>query len=136
MKLDLETTIRRFIAQEIMGEKHESAVKIDDPLLENGILDSIGILELVAFLETELGIEVSDNEMVPENASYYRHTMEGPDDMPAHIKAVLLGSSVVIPVTEGQFNFGTWQGIFLCEHRDRGSARRLVVTLSGDSSGS
>ncbi len=64
---DLETTIRRFIARDIMGEKHESAVKVDDLLLENGILDSAGILEMVAFLETELGIEVSDNEIEAEN---------------------------------------------------------------------
>jgi secondary thiamine-phosphate synthase enzyme len=61
------------------------------------------------------------NVMVPENASYYRHSYEGPDDMPAHIKASLLGSSVTVPITNGRFNLGTWQGIYLCEHRNRGS---------------
>ncbi len=71
------------------------------------------------------------NVMVPENARYYRHTDEGPDDMPAHLKASILGSSVTVPVTQGRFNLGTWQGIYLCEHRNDGGARRLVVTLQG-----
>lgn len=71
------------------------------------------------------------NQMVPENAPYYRHTMEGPDDMPAHIKASLLGSSIVAPVQNGRFRLGTWQGIYLCEHRENARGRRLVVTLHG-----
>ena len=71
------------------------------------------------------------NHMVPENQSYYQHTLEGPDDMPAHIKSSLLGSNVTIPVTQGQLNMGTWQGIYLCEHRDHGGARTLVLTLQG-----
>ncbi len=71
------------------------------------------------------------DRMVPENAPYYRHTAEGPDDMPAHIKASLLGSSVLIPITDGRLNLGTWQGIYLCEHRDRGGPRRLVLTAFG-----
>lgn len=71
------------------------------------------------------------NKMVPENAPYYRHTSEGPDDMPAHLKASLLGSSVIIPVTNGELNLGIWQGIYLCEHRDDGGSRRIVITLSG-----
>ncbi|MFP4089573.1 MAG: secondary thiamine-phosphate synthase enzyme YjbQ [Cyclobacteriaceae bacterium] len=72
------------------------------------------------------------NQMVPENAPYYEHTLEGPDDMPAHIKASLMGSSVSIPVTNGRLNLGTWQGIYLCEHRNRGGQRRLVLTLYGE----
>ncbi|HSM57096.1 MAG TPA: secondary thiamine-phosphate synthase enzyme YjbQ [Candidatus Sulfomarinibacteraceae bacterium] len=72
------------------------------------------------------------NEMAPENQPYYAHTMEGPDDMPAHIKAVLLGSSLTIPIRNGRFHLGTWQGIYLCEHRNRGGSRRLVVTLHGE----
>ena len=68
---------------------------------------------------------------VPENAPYYLHTAEGPDDMPAHIKASLMGSSVTIPITAGRLNLGTWQGIYLCEHRDRGGSRRIVVTAVG-----
>lgn len=71
------------------------------------------------------------NKLVPENMPYYRHTTEGPDDMPAHIKASLMGSSVMIPVTNGRLNMGTWQGIYLCEHRDHSSERNLVVTAWG-----
>ena len=72
------------------------------------------------------------NKLAPENAPYYIHTMEGSDDMPAHIKASLLGSSVTIPITNGRLNLGTWQGIYLCEHRNCGGARRLVVTITGE----
>lgn len=71
------------------------------------------------------------NVMVPENAPYYVHTFEGADDMPAHIKASLMGSSVQIPVTNGRLNLGTWQGIYLCEHRDRAVGRNLVITVFG-----
>lgn len=72
------------------------------------------------------------NHLVPENESYYEHVDEGPDDMPAHIKASLLGASVSIPVTNGELNVGTWQGIYLCEHRDYGGPRTLVLTLQGN----
>lgn len=71
------------------------------------------------------------NVMIPENASYYVHTYEGSDDMPAHIKASLLGSSIEIPITKGRLNLGTWQGIYLCEHRNHGGSRTLVVTAYG-----
>lgn len=71
------------------------------------------------------------NKMVPENQSYYRHTFEGSDDMPAHIKASLMGTSVQIPVTNGKLNLGIWQGIYLCEHRNNGGSRKLVLTLMG-----
>ena len=73
------------------------------------------------------------NKMVPEHAPYYLHTYEGSDDMPAHIKAALLGSSVTVPVTNGRFNLGTWQGIYLCEHRNHGGQRRLIITIQGES---
>ncbi len=79
-------------------------------------------------------LERSFNELAPENAPYYVHTTEGPDDMPAHIKAALIGTSVTVPITNGRLNLGTWQGIYLCEHRDRGGARRIVVTISGERS--
>jgi len=71
------------------------------------------------------------NTMVPENAPYYKHTYEGSDDMPAHIKASLLGASVQIPITNGRLNLGTWQGIYLCEHRNRGGGRIVVITAFG-----
>jgi secondary thiamine-phosphate synthase enzyme len=72
------------------------------------------------------------NHMVPENAPYYQHDTEGPDDMPAHLKASLLGSSVTIPITSGRLNLGIWQGIYLCEHRDHGGNREIVVTAYGE----
>ena len=72
------------------------------------------------------------NMLVPENQPYYQHTFEGSDDMPAHLKASLLDSSVSIPITDGKLNLGTWQGIYLCEHRDRGSTRKLVATIQGE----
>lgn len=77
-------------------------------------------------------MEAYFNRLAPENAPYYTHTLEGPDDMPAHLKAVLLGSSLTIPISNGRLALGTWQGIYLCEHRDDGGRRRVVVTLSGE----
>ena len=71
------------------------------------------------------------NKMVPENASYYIHTFEGSDDMPAHIKASLMGASVQIPITDGKLNMGIWQGIYLCEHRNYGGKRKIVITAFG-----
>ncbi|MBU2882651.1 secondary thiamine-phosphate synthase enzyme YjbQ [Psychrosphaera sp. B3R10] len=71
------------------------------------------------------------NKFVPENAPYYRHTYEGPDDMPAHIKASTLGSSVSIPVNQGRLLLGTWQGVYLGEHRDHGGSRRIIATYVG-----
>jgi secondary thiamine-phosphate synthase enzyme len=72
------------------------------------------------------------NEAVPENAPYWTHTFEGPDDMPAHVKASLLGPSLSLPVSDGRLALGTWQGIYLCEHRDRGGARSLLATVHGE----
>lgn len=72
------------------------------------------------------------NRLVPENAPYFKHNSEGSDDMPAHLKAALLGHSVQIPVTNGRLNLGIWQGIYLGEHRDRGGRRTLVLTVWGE----
>ena len=69
--------------------------------------------------------------LAPDGNPAYFHSMEGPDDMPAHVKASLFGSSVTIPICDGRLSLGTWQGIFLCEHRDRGGGRRLVLTING-----
>ena len=71
------------------------------------------------------------NEMVPENAPYYQHTIEGSDDMPAHLKSSILGCSLIVPITKGKFNLGTWQGIYLCEHRNNGGKRKILVTING-----
>lgn len=73
--------------------------------------------------------ENSFNHLVKENETYYTHTYEGSDDMPAHIKASLLGSSVSIPISNSKLNLGTWQGIYLCEHRNNGGQRKLVLTI-------
>lgn len=75
--------------------------------------------------------EVAFNQLAPENAPYYTHTAEGPDDMPAHLKASLLGASVLVPVRQGQLALGRWQGIYLCEHRNHGGPRKLLLTLQG-----
>ena len=76
-------------------------------------------------------MEASLNAIAPEDFPY-RHTVEGPDDMPAHVKASMMGSSVTIPITDGRLCLGTWQGIYLCEHRNRGGRRKLVLTLQGE----
>ena len=73
------------------------------------------------------------NQIVPEQQGYYSHTMEGPDDMPAHLKSSILGASINIPITNGKLNLGTWQGIYLCEHRNRGGGRKIIATINGDS---
>jgi secondary thiamine-phosphate synthase enzyme len=77
-------------------------------------------------------LESHFNEMVPERAPYYLHDYEGDDDMPAHIKNCLLGSSLTIPITRGKLNLGIWQGIYLCEHRNHGGKRGMVATLHGE----
>ncbi|MUP38817.1 secondary thiamine-phosphate synthase enzyme YjbQ [Labilibaculum euxinus] len=69
------------------------------------------------------------NKIVPENQSFYTHTLEGSDDMPAHVKTSLIGPELTIPITNHQLNMGTWQGIYLCEFRNRGGRRKLVVTI-------
>lgn len=106
---------------------------------------SVGILQL--FIQhTSASLTVNENadpdvrgdmeryftRAVPEDAPWYQHRDEGPDDMPAHIKASILGASLSLPVTRGRLNLGTWQGIYLCEHRDRGGSRTLVATLQGE----
>lgn len=72
------------------------------------------------------------NKLIPPNEPYFRHTTEGSDDMPAHIKASLLGNNLIIPITEGRLNLGIWQGIYLGEHRNHGGARTLLITLTGE----
>jgi secondary thiamine-phosphate synthase enzyme len=101
-----------------------------------------GILHLF-ILHTSAGLTINENadpdvrtdfesifnDLVPENLPYLTHTMEGPDDMPAHIKTALVGTSVQIPISDGQLCLGTWQGIYLCEFRNHGGARKLVATI-------
>lgn len=78
-----------------------------------------------------LDFESHFNKMIPENLPYFQHNYEGADDMPAHIKASLLGSALEIPITNGKLTMGTWQGIYLCEHRNYGGSRKLVLSAFG-----
>jgi secondary thiamine-phosphate synthase enzyme len=82
--------------------------------------------------EVRRDFETWFNRVVPERAPYWTHTLEGPDDMPAHVKAALLGPALTLPVASGRLALGTWQGIYLCEHRDRGGPRSLVATAWGE----
>jgi len=77
-------------------------------------------------------LEAYLNKSIPENEPYYQHTYEGADDMPAHIKSSVLGSSISLPISNGRLNLGCWQGIYLCEHRNKGGCRSLIVTISGE----
>ena len=81
--------------------------------------------------DVRLDMEMAINRIVPEDFPY-QHTAEGPDDMPAHIKSSLFGPSITIPIRDGRLALGTWQGIYLCEHRDHGGSRRLLVTINGE----
>ena len=76
--------------------------------------------------------ETHFNKMVPESANYFKHTIEGPDDMTSHIKSSLLGSSISFPIKNGTPQLGIWQGIFLCEHRNNGGSRNIIITVYGD----
>ena len=71
------------------------------------------------------------NKFVPENAPYYQHTIEGPDDMPAHLKSTIIGNSLTIPIANGRLEIGTWQGIYLCEHRNESHLRKIIATING-----
>ena len=82
--------------------------------------------------EVRMDMESNFNHLVKEREPYYQHTLEGNDDMPAHAKSSIIGTSVTIPITNGKLNLGTWQGIYLCEFRDYGSNRQMVATISGE----
>ena len=82
--------------------------------------------------DVRMDMESIFNHLVKEREPYYQHTLEGNDDMPAHAKSSIIGTSVTIPITNGKLNFGTWQGIYLCEFRDYGGNRRMVATISGE----
>ena len=84
--------------------------------------------------DVRLDMEKYFNRAVKENEPYYTHTSEGTDDMPAHIKSTLIGASLTMPVTNGELNIGTWQGIYLCEHRNHAGSRKIVITLYGEDS--
>ena len=117
--------------------------EVVDSLPELGKLE-VGLLHLL-LRHTSASLALNENaspdvrrdletwfdQAVPEGASYWTHTLEGPDDMPAHVKAAVLGPSLTLPVSGGRLALGTWQGVYLCEHRDNGGSRSLVATLWG-----
>jgi secondary thiamine-phosphate synthase enzyme len=126
---------------------HLVTSEVVDALPELGRF-SIGLLHLLirhtsaslalsenASPEVRHDFEAWFNEAVPERAPYWTHTLEGDDDMPAHVKAALLGPSLTLPVSDGRLALGTWQGIYRCEHRDRGGARTLRATAWGEAAG-
>ena len=138
-----------WIQKEIILPPHSRGFHIITHLIENKIEELQNIRMGVAHIfiqHTSASLTINEdadptvrvdfeshmNVMVPEKAPYYLHTMEGPDDMPAHLKSSIIGSSVNIPITDGQFNLGTWQGIYLCEHRDQGGPRKILITISGE----
>lgn len=114
----------------------------DQVVAATGKLPETGVLH-VFIQHTSAGLAVNENadktvrndlnecfdRLAPQNEPYYEHTVEGPDDMPAHIKSILVGSSISIPITNGKLNLGTWQGIYLCEFRENATPRKLVMTV-------
>lgn len=122
---------------------HLITEKIDAALREMGYIET-GLCHLL-ILHTSASITLNENadplvrtdfetffnHLVPENFSRFRHTYEGSDDMPAHIKSSLMGSTLSLPVKNGRLRLGTWQGIYLCEHRDDGGPRRIVISVLG-----
>ena len=134
-QIDLEPRPRGFhlVTSEVVGAVPELA--------------SMGVGVLLVFIQhTSASLALNENaspdvrrdfaawfdRAVPDGAEYFAHALEGPDDMPAHLKSSLTGSSLVLPVADGRLALGTWQGIYLCEHRDGGGSRRLVVTAFGE----
>ena len=138
----------KFFQREIILQPYRRGFHLITNHIEKNIPElreiKVGILQ-VFIKHTSAGLTINENAdpsvrgdferhfnvMVPENAPYYQHDTEGDDDMPAHIKSSLLGSSVSIPLTNGEMNLGMWQGIYLCEHRDRAEPRELVITVFG-----
>jgi len=137
-EVTLETRPRGFhlVTREILGAVPEIG-ELEVGLLHLLIRHTSASLALSenASPDVRRDFETWFNQAVPERASYWTHTLEGPDDMPAHVKAALLGPSLTLPVAHGQLALGTWQGIYLCEHRDRGGARSVMATAWGSAGG-
>ena len=134
-RISLSPRTRGFhlVGREIEGELPEIA-GVGTGLLHLLILHTSASLALNenASPDVRADLETWFTDAVTEDPGYWRHTLEGPDDMPAHVKSVLIGPSLTIPVADGQLLLGTWQGIYLCEHRDRAGSRTVVVTLLAD----
>jgi secondary thiamine-phosphate synthase enzyme len=135
-QITLEPRPRGFhlITREVVSALQDELRAVRAGLLHLHILHTSASLTLNenASPDVRRDFEAYFDAAVPEDAPYWTHTLEGPDDMPAHIKASVLGPSLTLPVAGGRLALGTWQGIYLCEHRDRGGARSLVATLHGE----
>ena len=136
--------------KEILLKPYSRGFHLITNIVENSlesVLDNIKIGILQVFIKhTSASLTINENtdstvrndmdlfynDVVPENKSYYTHVYEGEDDMPAHIKNSIIGSSITIPITNGKFNLGTWQGIYLCEHRNFGGPRKISLTIIGE----
>ncbi len=134
-RIDLQPRARGFhlITREIVDGVPEIA-EVDVGLLHILIAHTTASLALNenASPDVRRDFETYFSTIVPEQAGRWTHTLEGPDDMPSHVKAALLGPSLTLPISAGGLALGTWQGIYLCEHRNRGGSRRVVVTLFGE----
>ncbi|QDV20400.1 hypothetical protein Pan153_50750 [Gimesia panareensis] len=120
------------VTREVLSEVPELA-QIETGLMHVFIMHTSASLSINenADPDVPVDLEMSFNKIAPESFPYV-HTCEGPDDMPAHVKASMIGNSLTIPISGGRLCLGTWQGIYLCEHRNHGGSRRLVVTIQGE----
>jgi secondary thiamine-phosphate synthase enzyme len=134
-EIALEPRARGFhlVTREVLGELPEMR-DVDVGMLHLLIQHTSASLALNenASPDVRRDFETYFNVAVPEDAPYWTHTLEGADDMPAHIKAALLGPSLTLPISRGRLALGTWQGIYLCEHRNRGGSRSVVATIWGE----
>ena len=134
-QITLSPYVRGFhlVTDEII-RKFPEIKEIETGLLHIFILHTSASLTLNENADSTVRVDFESyfDRAVPENAPYFRHTYEGSDDMPAHLKSSLLGSSLTLPVCDGRLALGTWQGIYLCEHRDHGGSRKLMLTLHGE----
>lgn len=138
----------KFYQKEVTLPRFERGYHLITHLIENIVpeIENIAIGQFQAFIKhtsasltinenadptVRMDFETHINKMIPENMPYYKHDYEGSDDMPAHIKSSMLGCQVTIPITNGTLNLGTWQGIYLGEHRNYGGNRRVVITVFG-----
>ncbi len=136
-EITLEARPRGF---HLVGDEIESAVReladVRLGLLHLHLLHTSCALALNENASPDVRTDLATwfDRAIEEGAEYWRHTLEGPDDMPAHVKSVLVGPSLTLPIADGAVALGTWQGIYLCEFRDRGGARKLIATLNGEDS--
>lgn len=133
IKLPSRTRGFHLVTDEILRQLPELR-KLDVGLLNVFIKHSSASLTINENADPTVRVDFESffNHAVPENEPYYQHVYEGSDDMPAHLKSSILGSSLNIPVTQGSLNLGVWQGIYLCEHRNHAGPRTIVLTLQGE----